>query len=53
VVDAIGPSEPLLRATTMEALLEAQENRTAHVTVTHHLTFDLEADAYRVEEIAL
>ena len=34
---------------TMEAVLEAQENRTTHVTVEYQLTFDQEADAYRVE----
>jgi hypothetical protein len=50
VIDAAGPGDPLLYAATMEAVLEAQENRTTLVTVTHHLTFDQEADAYRVEE---
>ncbi|MCA9120426.1 MAG: hypothetical protein H6822_09645 [Planctomycetaceae bacterium] len=50
VIDAAGPRDPLLYAATMEAVLDAQENRTTHVTVTHHLTFDQEADAYRVEE---
>ncbi len=50
VVDAVGSGEHLLYAATMEAVLEAQENRTTHVTVTHQLTFDQEADAYRVEE---
>jgi hypothetical protein len=50
VIDAAGPGEPLLYAATMEAVLEAQENRTTVVTVTHHLTFDQDTDAYRVEE---
>ncbi|MDA1050471.1 MAG: hypothetical protein O3C40_08320 [Planctomycetota bacterium] len=50
VVDAEGPRELLLYAATMEAVLEAQEHRTTHVTLTHQLTFDQEADAYRVEE---
>lgn len=50
VVDAAGPGEPLLYAATMEAVLEAQENRAAHVTATHRLRFDQEADAYRVDE---
>lgn len=52
VVDAVGPSQPLLHATTMEVLLEAQEKRTVHVTLTHQLTFDQQADAYRVEAVA-
>jgi len=50
VVDPVGPREPLLYAATMEAVLEAREHRATHVTVTHQLTFDREADAYRVEE---
>jgi len=50
VVDPVGPREPLLYAATMEAVLEAQQHRATHVTVTHQLTFDREADAYRVEE---
>jgi hypothetical protein len=50
VVDAAGPHEPSLHAATMEAVLEAQENRTTHVTVAYQLAFDQEADAYRVEE---
>lgn len=52
VLDAAGPGSPFLQATTMEALLEAQEKRTDHVTVTHHLTFDKQAGAYRVEAVA-
>lgn len=50
VLDAAGPHESCLHAATMEAVLEAQENRTTHVTVAHQLTFDQGADAYRVEE---
>lgn len=49
VVDASGPSEPYLHAATMEAVLEAQEKRTTHVTTAHHLMFDDAAKAYRVE----
>ena len=52
VVDATGPSQPLLHATTMEVLLESQEKRTDHVAVTHHLTFDQQTEAYRVEAVA-
>jgi hypothetical protein len=49
VVDAAGPRDPCLHAATMEAVLEAQENRTAHVTAARHLIFDQEASAYREE----
>jgi hypothetical protein len=37
----------------MEAVLEAQENRTALVTVAYRLLFDQEANAYRVEEASV
>jgi hypothetical protein len=50
VLDAAGPHDTCLHAATMEAVLEAQENRTTHMTVAYRLTFDREADAYRVEE---
>ncbi|MBC8870801.1 MAG: hypothetical protein H8E44_15365 [Planctomycetes bacterium] len=49
-VDAAGPREPCLHAATMEAVLEAQKNRTAHVTAAYRLVFDREAKAYTVEE---
>ena len=50
VVDAAGPAEPYLHAATIEAVLEAQANRTTHVTAAYHLIFDQGANAYRVEE---
>jgi hypothetical protein len=50
VLDPVGPREALLDAATMEAVLVAQQNRTPQVTVTHQLSFDREANAYRVEE---
>ena len=50
VIDAVGPTEPCLHAATIEAVLEAQENCTAHVTAAYRLTFDEEANAYRVDE---
>ena len=53
VVDAAGPREPCLHAATMEAVLESQENRTAHVAAAYHLMFDQEASAYRVEEASV
>lgn len=48
VVDAGGPREPCLRAGTMEAVLQSQEDRTLHVTAAYELTFDPEAGAYQV-----
>ncbi len=50
VVDAAGPREACLHAATMEAVLEAHENRTARVTATHCLMFEQTTDAYRVDE---
>ena len=50
VLDAAGPGDPFLHAATMEAVLEAQENRTTHVTAAYRLMFDQEANAYRVAE---
>lgn len=48
VIDATGPSEPYLRAATIEAVLEAQESHATHVTAACRLTFDEEVNAYRV-----
>ena len=39
-------------AATIEAVLEAQESHAAHVTAAYRLTFDQQADAYRVEEVS-
>ena len=50
VVDADGPRERCLHAATMEAVLEAQENRAAGVNTGYRLILDPTADAYRVEE---
>jgi hypothetical protein len=50
VVDAAGPRDPHLRAVTLEAVLEAQENRTTHVTAAYQLTFVQNANAYSLEE---
>jgi hypothetical protein len=50
VIDAAGPSEPCLHAATMEAVLQAQKSCAAHVTAAYRLTFDEEANAYRVDE---
>ena len=53
VIDATGPREPYLHAATMQAVLEAQENRMTHVTTAYRLVFDREAEAYSVEELSV
>ena len=53
VIDAAGPREPYLHAATIEAVLEAQESRTTHVTAAYRLMFDQEANAYSVEEASV
>ena len=53
VIDAAGPSEPNLHAATIEAVLEAQESRAAHVTAAYRLVFEQQAEAYRVEEASV
>lgn len=53
VIDASGPHEPCLHATTIEAVLEAQANRTNRVTAEYRLLLDQGADAYRMEEESL
>jgi hypothetical protein len=53
VLDAAGPRDPFLQAATMEAVLEAQENRTTHVNAAYRLMFDQKANAYRVEEASV
>ena len=49
VVDAVGPHDLNLHAATMEAVLEAHENRTNHVTARYLLTFDQELSAYKLK----
>jgi len=51
VIDATGPSEPNVHAATMAAVLEAQMNKSTHVTTAYHLMFDHQANAYHVEEV--
>lgn len=50
VIDSPGPREPFLRAATMKAVLEAQENPTTQVASDFRLVFEPENDAYSVEE---
>lgn len=52
VMDAASPREPLLRAATMEAVLEAHEQRAEHVSAAYQLRLDPEADAYRIERMS-
>jgi hypothetical protein len=51
VLDASDPSDPLLHAATMSAVLEAQELGASHVAVTHHLLIDQQTNAYRLHEL--
>ena len=53
VIDAAGPREPYLHAATMEAVLEAHENRMSHVTAAYRLVFNQQTEAYRVEEVSV
>lgn len=52
VIDAAGPHAPSLHAATIEAVLEAQENRMIHVSAVYRLVFVQQAEAYRVEEVS-
>ena len=52
VVDATGPHDPCLHAATIEAVLEAQANRTTSIKAEYRLLFDQNANAYRMEESA-
>jgi hypothetical protein len=52
-LDAAGPREPHLYAATVEAVLEAHENRTTHVAAAYQLILDQEANAYRVKETSV
>ena len=49
VLDAAGPRDVCLHAATMEAVLEAQEKRTTHVTAEYRLILDQTASTYRVD----
>jgi hypothetical protein len=50
VVDAAGPNDPVLHASTILAVLEAQQKRGTRLTPTRQLQFDAAANAYRVED---
>ncbi len=48
VIDVAGPGESWLHAATMEAVLQGQQDRTAHVTAAYDLTFEPDVAAYRI-----
>ena len=50
VVDAAGPREGKLNATTMGSVLEAQEQKANHVNISFQLMQDPGSQAYRVEK---
>ena len=52
VIDAAGPRDLCVYAATMEAVLEAQENRMTRVSTAYRLVFDQEVVAYRVEGVS-
>lgn len=50
VIDAVGPHEPYLYASTMKTVLEAIERKAVHVTADYLLKLDELIDVYKVEE---
>ena len=50
VVDAAGPNEAQLNAATMKSVLEAQEQKANHVTISFRLMLNQDSQAYRVEK---
>ncbi len=50
ILDAAGPKELTLRASTMLAALEAQIAQSSSILVEYTLTFDIESNGYRVDE---
>ena len=53
VIDAVKFDDSCLHAATMEAVLQAHENRLSQMIATHELTFDHESNAYRLDEVLL
>ena len=53
VVNAAGLDEPFLDAATIEAVLEAQENRASRVAVKYRLAFDQKTNDYTVTTTVL
>lgn len=50
IIDAISPSDPSVRAASMEAVLEAQLTQTPLVVAEYSLTLDKDSNGYRVDE---
>ncbi len=50
VVDAAGPQESELNAATINAVLEAQEQKASHVSISFQLMLDPGSQAYRVQK---
>jgi hypothetical protein len=51
ILDAAGPSDATLHAATAESVLECHLNQSTAVHAEYVLTFDRQANGYRVEEI--
>ena len=51
-IDVQGPLDTTLTATTMAAVLDAQEEQIAHVTSVYLLAFDEDENAYRLAEVS-
>ncbi len=49
VIDANGPDDKCLRATSLSAVREAQQSRQPHLTETYRLLFDETLQAYAME----
>jgi hypothetical protein len=50
IIDATGPDEPFVQAATVEAVLDAKQNKSPRVVVAFRLLFDEDTRAYRVDE---
>ena len=50
ILDAEGPSDATLRAATTESILESHLTQSATVLAEYSLSFDSQANAYRIEE---
>ena len=50
VLDAKGPDDHVLRASTMQAVLDAHENPGTDVIVTHQLVFNQQTNFYEMED---
>ena len=50
ILDASGPNGVTVRAATMEAVLEAQISQASSVLAEYSLSFDAEANGYRIDE---